>query len=591
MQVVSRNLIHWARVGIGVWNDQPYDSTAIFSGSCVNSVHGQMTLIYPGVCKKGSSPACIYGTTVNLAVPTDSSDPLSRNFTKLSNNPICQVNGSVGRGGGGPAGGGGDSSAAWQTTTGEWRLLTRDKFLSNVWESPDFRTWTHIGPQPGFTQGACPSFFPLPKATRGAGPAPAGSEKPSHVYLYGDTTLLPASASHRTVLVVGTYTERGKGKVASFKATKGVARGLTPQISDNGTYYAAKDFWDSRNGRRILWGWAQIPNGAQALPRQITWHPELQQLVFSPLVEQMSLRYSPLYPSPHHVNVGADVQSVPVGPWSAGAAQQAEVLATFAMPANEAATFGVGILGVLEAFVEFVPAPTGHSVGGLRSGATSPSRQVRVGVRARNTTVPGGALVKRYMVETDLMGGDYNKNSHRHFPPGTNPELCQAECDAAEECVAWTYVIRGEPKGSGDCCLKKMGATGHEKSLNLCPHHAPACTSGLKVPRHVTHCDNSGERGATAAEAQLSLLPTDKELEIRVFTDHTILEVFFVDGRVALTTPLPPMGQDDDAGFELFTSAKQEIAVTVAAWQVGEIWVSPDSILEQVEASSFLDRP
>ena len=223
-----------------MWNDHPYDSTAIYSGSCMNSVAGQMTLIYPGVCKKGSSPQCKYGTTVNLAVPADPQDPLSRNFSKTYyDNPIAQVNGSVGRGGGGPPGGGGDSSAAWWSPElNQWRLLTRDSVFSNIWASDDFRVWKHIGPQPGFTQGACPSFFALPNKTAGAGPAPAGAQEPTHVYLYGDTTLLPAAASHRTVLVAGTYTAVGKDVVGSFVPTPGVAKGLKPQISDNGTYCA-----------------------------------------------------------------------------------------------------------------------------------------------------------------------------------------------------------------------------------------------------------------------------------------------------------------------------------------------------------------
>ena len=34
--VVSHDLVHWARLPVAVWNDRPYDSRAIFSGSCVN---------------------------------------------------------------------------------------------------------------------------------------------------------------------------------------------------------------------------------------------------------------------------------------------------------------------------------------------------------------------------------------------------------------------------------------------------------------------------------------------------------------------------------------------------------------------------
>ena len=99
----------------------------------------------------------------------------------------------------------------------------------------------HCGPIYGL-QGACPSFFPLPNTTKGAGPAPPGAKQPTHVYLYGDTTLRPASASHRTVLVAGAYTEHGKGNLGTFDA-------VVSQVSDNGIYYAAKDFWDSKNGQ------------------------------------------------------------------------------------------------------------------------------------------------------------------------------------------------------------------------------------------------------------------------------------------------------------------------------------------------------
>lgn len=201
----------------------------------MNDVHGRMTLIYPGVCPKGSSPSCLYGTTVGLAVAADPDDPLSRNFTKTPfDNPIAQVNGAVGPGGGGPAGGGGDASAAWQnSTTGEWRFLTRDVEFSNVWSSTDdFRTWRNIGPQPGFTQGACPSFFPLPANTPGALSTPGDFKPPSHVYMYSDTTLPPPN-SHRTVMVVGHYRETGKGLLAEWSALGGPG---SFQVVDNGTY-------------------------------------------------------------------------------------------------------------------------------------------------------------------------------------------------------------------------------------------------------------------------------------------------------------------------------------------------------------------
>jgi sucrose-6-phosphate hydrolase SacC (GH32 family) len=53
----------------------------------------------------------------------------------------------------------------------------------------------------------------------------------------------------------------------------------------------SKDFFDPVKGRRINFGWATVPPAStQTLPREVTWHPELQQLVYSPVDEQKSLR-------------------------------------------------------------------------------------------------------------------------------------------------------------------------------------------------------------------------------------------------------------------------------------------------------------
>ena len=52
--------------------------------------------------------------------------------------------------------------------------------------------------------------------------------------------------------------------------------------TDHGALYAAKDMMDPVHGRRIYWGWNAYVAPAQgglSLPRELTWHPELQQLV------------------------------------------------------------------------------------------------------------------------------------------------------------------------------------------------------------------------------------------------------------------------------------------------------------------------
>ena len=66
--------------------------------------------------------------------------------------------------------------------------------------------------------------------------------------------------------------------------------------TDHGALYAAKDMLDPVHGRRIYWGWNAYVAPAQgglSLPRELTWHPELQQLVHSPLPELSLLRAKP----------------------------------------------------------------------------------------------------------------------------------------------------------------------------------------------------------------------------------------------------------------------------------------------------------
>ena len=94
-----------------------------------------------------------------------------------------------------------------------------------------------------------------------------------------------------------------------------------------------------------------------------------------------------------------------------------------------------------------------------------------------------------------------------------------------------------------------------------------------KAPRA---CGSGGDAGARLAYTQaLTLLPTDAEIEIRVITDHTILEVFFMDGRVAVTAPLVPA---EDVGFGVF-SEHEAVTVEVGAWGVSEIWITPEQVI------------
>ena len=87
--VVSRDLIHWARLPIAIWNDQPYDNIAIFTGS-TTIVNGVPHIIYPGLCNTTYYPECETGIVAAIAIPSDMNDPFFTNWTKPDYNPIIK---------------------------------------------------------------------------------------------------------------------------------------------------------------------------------------------------------------------------------------------------------------------------------------------------------------------------------------------------------------------------------------------------------------------------------------------------------------------------------------------------------------------
>jgi len=181
-------------------------------------------------------------------------------------------------------------------------------------------------------QGECPSLFPLPRTTPGAGPAPEGAETPSHVH--------KSSHNGADFMSVGTYTEGDIGTPGTWIATPGIAAGLGDSRIDAGKYYASKDFYDPVKKRRINWGWAFVNGGSTTenfpgkgvttLPREVTWNPELQQLVHSPLEEQDLLRGEQL------ANLrGQDIAAnttVSLGKWPESIGNQSEVEVIFERP-------------------------------------------------------------------------------------------------------------------------------------------------------------------------------------------------------------------------------------------------------------------
>ena len=86
--------------------------------------------------------------------------------------------------------------------------------------------------------------------------------------------------------VDGTPGPAGTGTVGTWTVTDG----SKSVFCDRGKTHASKDFFDPVKQRRILWIWGTVPSGIQAIPRTMTYHPGIKQIVYSPAEEISMLR-------------------------------------------------------------------------------------------------------------------------------------------------------------------------------------------------------------------------------------------------------------------------------------------------------------
>ena len=338
--------------------------------------------------------------------------------------------------------------------------------------------------------------------------------------------------------------------LGNFTATPGWEDMWAQRRIDVGNFYASKDntYPTKAAGvqRRINWGWATVPPAsAQTLPREITFNAAARQMQQYPIDELAGLRGAPAYTG-SNVAVGTAGLGLKVG---AGVARTSEVVATFEVPAA-AAVFGVT--------VGSGPGPA-----------------------------PGGKPVTTFMKGTDLAGGDY---AISHHPSTYGAAGCEAACDADAKCQAWTWVVRGDgaAQGSGDCCLKD--------SIS-CPAAVAICTSGAKKNTTV-NCGGGGGGPSVACSVDyapsanasaafnpvkvscggmvdtVNLLPSEKTIEIRVFTDVTFAEVFFQGGRAAMTTVVAA-GSDADVTL---TASAAVTAASVAVYPLKQVWTTADAV-------------
>jgi sucrose-6-phosphate hydrolase SacC (GH32 family) len=533
---VSADLVHWAHLPVAIWNNEPYDNMAIFTGSAtiVNSVP---TLVYPGLCNKQDWPACDTGTLLAIALPADhAGDPTLTNWTKPAYNPIVE---NTQR----------DPSTAWQTASGEWRMTN---YEGVIFSSPDFVHWARASGAAPFAQAECPDFFPMPAPCQGNGcslPSPPGAPPPTHVH---------KESSGGDWYTFGVYREGPNGTSGNWTPTAGMARTALDASQVLGvpmSFYASKSFLDPIGGaggsgpRRIYWGWALVgPASTQTLPRVTTYHAALQRLIWRPLPELAALRGAALFAAPLlRIPLGAPASISAAIP--AGAANRSETLVKFALPTAGTASFGLTL------WPQGYGGAPGAAAGALTLNITFDAASFTANLTLGAPPPPPGPGGSYYMPGKDMPGGDLVVTSENY----TDPHLCQLACNNTANCVGFTYVVR--PPLKGDCCLKS--------SLGQLKDDA-RCTSGIKP--------GGAPPAAQGPHAPIPLLPGDTAIDLQVFMDSTFIEAYVMEGRQAVTLRMDGT-TDYQVRLEAF-AGQGAVATDVAVYAINPIWVPVQSVLD-----------
>ena len=77
----------------------------------------------------------------------------------------------------------------------------------------------------------------------------------------------------------------------------------------------------------------------------------------------------------------------------------------------------------------------------------------------------------------------------------------------------------------------------------------------------------------------MPLLPGESEIALRIFSDRTVVEAYWADGRVAMTTAFQTTGEQQEGGGISVESSVDLSLVAAEAFELGSIWV-PKKALE-----------
>ncbi|KAJ1287240.1 hypothetical protein BS78_03G415900 [Paspalum vaginatum] len=283
---VSTDLINWIRLDPAIERTSPSDINGCWTGSTTILKGRQPAIIYTGADTQMRQ-------VQNIVFPKNVSDPYLREWIKPDNNPLIQ-----------PIGQGlnskqfRDPTTGWIGPDGLWRIAVGAELngysAALLYKSEDFVHWTRVD-HPLYSSNAstmweCPDFFAvLPGKNSGLDLSVAIPDGAKHV--------LKMSLDNCDKYMIGVYDLKNDAFVPDTLLED---RRLWSRI-DYGNYYASKSFFDSKKGRRIIWGWTNETDsssddvakgwaGIHAIPRTIWLDSNSKQLLQRPVEEIESLR-------------------------------------------------------------------------------------------------------------------------------------------------------------------------------------------------------------------------------------------------------------------------------------------------------------
>ncbi|XP_010520702.1 PREDICTED: beta-fructofuranosidase, insoluble isoenzyme CWINV4-like [Tarenaya hassleriana] len=328
---VSKDLINWEALEPAIYPSKWFDINGTWSGSATVVPGKGPVILYTGLKKDQTQMQ-------NYAIPEDPSDPYLRKWIKPDDNPIAVADRTMNRTSFR------DPTTAWFGKDGRWRILVGSKRkhrgMVYLYRSRDFRKWVkakhplHTKQDTGMWE--CPDFFPVSLT----------DHKNGLDFSYNGPNIKHVLKVSLDMTRFEYYT---LGKYYTDK-DRYIPDGSSPDgwnglRFDYGNFYASKTFFDYKNKRRILWGWANESDtveddtkkgwaGVQLIPRTVLLDSSGKQLVFWPVEELNTLRGKKVEIKNKKIDYG----------------QRFEVQGITVAQADVEVTFNVGSLAMAEPF-------------------------------------------------------------------------------------------------------------------------------------------------------------------------------------------------------------------------------------------------